>query len=102
MHENPGLPPLVATKKGMEQRSRPGEYVLHIIERHKNPGSTYVDIFLGFTIPYATHGAGFCESLHNWLMNWRRANVGIHIPAPWVAYAYGIVYYSSKGVVIIG
>jgi hypothetical protein len=35
-------------------------------------------------------------------MNWTRANVGIHIPAPWVAYAYGIVYYSSKGVVIIG
>ena len=41
------------------------------------------------------------ESLHNWV-NWTRANVGIHIPAPWVAYGYGIVCHSSKGVVIIG
>ena len=40
--------------------------------------------------------------LPKWVMNWTRANVGIHIPAPWVAYGYGIVYHSSKGVVIIG
>ena len=34
------------------------------------------------------HGAGIFTIiyLHNWVMNWTRANVGIHIPAPWVAF----------------
>jgi hypothetical protein len=31
--------------------------------------------------------------LPKWVMNWTRANVGIHIPAPWVAFKGTIKIY---------
>ena len=39
-------------------------------------------------IPYANHGSGIFTYMTGWF--WARANVGVHIPAPWVAYGHGL------------
>ena len=39
-------------------------------------------------IPYANHGAGILTYMTGWF--WARANVGVHIPAPWFAYGHGL------------
>ena len=45
------------------------------------------------TLSHMLHGAGIFTYMTGWF--WTRANVGIHIPAPWFAYGYDEWYAMS-------